>query len=79
MTTTRPQLTRAIVAAKHLTLSRHERLELTELLFDRRCSWSELTEDDCQRVADALNCYLHVQALLAMRNVRAQAKIAHPR
>lgn len=63
-----PQRTRAIMLARAMTLTRAERMDFTELLFDARPrSWSELDELTCQRLADALTAYLAVQHILNER------------
>lgn len=61
------QRTRAIVAAEKLTLTRLERQELAEFLTGHEGSWARISEDDARRVADALDAFLAVQALLLLR------------
>lgn len=63
----RGQRTRAIIAAEKLTLSRSERHDLAELLVGHAGSWHTLSEPDARRVADALEAFLAVQALLMLR------------
>lgn len=63
----RGQRTRAIIAAEKLTLSRAERHDLAELLVGHAGSWHTLSEPDARRVADALDAFLAVQALLMLR------------
>ena len=63
----RGQRTRAIIAAEKLTLSRAERHDLAELLTGHEGSWARISEDDARRVADALDAFLAVQALLLLR------------
>ena len=64
------QRTRAIINADKLTLDRQERHDLAELLTGHEGSWRTLDEDDARRIADALDGYLAVQALLLMRQRR---------
>lgn len=61
------QRTRAIIAAENLTLTRLERQDLAEFLTGHAGSWSTISEDDARRVADALDAFHAVQALLLMR------------
>lgn len=74
MNTTRdltPQRTRAILLADRLTLTTQERHELAELVVDHVGSWSRLNEPKARRLADAMDCFLSIQYLLAMRNAQA--------
>lgn len=64
------QRTRAIINADKLTLDREERHDLARLLVGHEGSWRTLDEDDARRIADALDGYLAVQALLMMRSRR---------
>lgn len=59
--------TRAIIAAQRLSLDRRERQDLAEFLTGHTGSWSTITEDDARRVADAIEAFLAVQALLLLR------------
>lgn len=61
------QRTRAIIAAERLTLDQRERRELAEFLTGHGGSWATISEPDARRVADALDAFLAVQALLLMR------------
>lgn len=65
--TDHPQRTRAIISAKKLTLTRPERHELAEMLCGYSGTWSTIDEDCARRIADALEGFLIVQALLLRR------------
>lgn len=62
-----PQRTRAIIAAGKLTLDRDERRDLARMLVGHSGSWRTIEEPDARRVADALEAFLVIQALLLMR------------
>lgn len=66
----RPQRTRAAIAADRLSLTAEERHDLAGLLVDHHGSWRHLHEQDARRVADALDAFLVVQALLMLRRTR---------
>lgn len=67
MSDDRPQRRRAITAAIALTLTRDERHDLAEYLTGHEGSWSTISEEDAQRVADAMFAYRAVQWLVQMR------------
>jgi hypothetical protein len=75
--TAHPERGRAIFLAKKLTLSDSERRELAEWMVEHTGSWSTLKEEDAKRIADALNCFIGIQYLLARRNQRAEERM-HP-
>lgn len=64
----RPQLRRALTACIKLTLTRDERHSLAEYLTGHEGSWSSISEEDAQRVADAAFAYMAVQWLVQMRH-----------
>lgn len=64
------QRIRAVILADALTLSREERHEFAEMLVKHKGSWSSLSESDARRIADALEGFPIVQALLFMRTQR---------
>ena len=63
-----PQRTRAVLAAQKLSLTQQERRELAGMLVDHHGTWANLSEDDARRIADALQAFLVVQALLLLRH-----------
>lgn len=67
MSEDRPQRRRAITAAIKLTLTRDERHDLAEYLTGHEGSWSTISEEDAQRVGDALFAFLAVQWLVQQR------------
>jgi len=56
--------------ADALTLSREERHEFAEMLVKHKGSWSNLGEAEARRIADALEGFPIVQAILYMRTNR---------
>lgn len=62
-----PQRVRAIISAQKLTLDDDERHELAAMLVGHEGSWSRISEKDAARVADALEGFLIIQALLKLR------------
>lgn len=70
--TLHPQRTRAIIAAGKLTLTQLERRDLAELLTGHTGTWSTISEDDARRIADALDAFLAIQALLLLRRQGAR-------
>jgi len=63
----RRHLTRAVLLAKELTLTRQERHSFAELVLDRAGSWSGMPELEAARLADALSGFLPLQAILMQR------------
>jgi hypothetical protein len=55
-----------------LTLSDRERHELAEWVVDHPGSWSKLNEPKARRLADAMDCFLGIQALLGMRTINGR-------
>lgn len=53
----RPWLHQAVIAANDLGLTRDERHELTEWLFDQPGSWSLLDEHECELLARSLRVF----------------------
>lgn len=73
-----PALRKAMLIARNeIGLSRQERLELVEqrVTFGRPvASWNELTEEELGRLLDALEGFLAVVQLLAMRRPAPAAR-----
>lgn len=65
-----PQRTRAILAARRLSLSDVERREVAAHVVGHSGSWSTLSEDDGRRLADAFETFHVIQAQLLLRGRR---------
>lgn len=66
------QRTRAIINAQRLSLDRQERHDLAQMLVHHHGSWATLSEPDARRIADALDAFLIVQALILLRSKGAR-------
>jgi len=62
------QRIRAIINSDKLTLSREERHDLARMLVNHSGSWKTLGEPEARRIADALDSFLIIQALLLLRS-----------
>jgi hypothetical protein len=66
---TNPERTaKAFALAKEIGLTRDERIELAEIILWRDCeSWKHLSDPQIKRLLDAMEGYITITALLALR------------
>lgn len=66
--TSRPELDRAVNAGAKLGLTREEMLDAGALLVGVEGSWARMSDEQAQRVGDALVGFVAMQYVLAMRD-----------